>query len=130
MTYMGEPYYPAWLDNLADDVTLEGAALNGTARGAETVRSMAVTARGLYDDDPTYSYVGDYGDNGFIEEYTCNILGNPTKIVVTGARNNEGKTQALVVFHRPRSSLLAFSHAMYEKFKGTPIADHFLADKP
>ena len=130
MTYTGEPYIPAWLDNLADDVTLEGAALNGTARGAGTVRSMAVTARGLYDDDPTFSYVGDYGDNGFIEQYACNILGNPTKIVVMGARNDEGKTQALVVFHWPRSSLLAFSHAMYEKFKGTPIADHFLADKP
>jgi hypothetical protein len=24
--YMGKPYYPAWLDNLADDVTGEGAA--------------------------------------------------------------------------------------------------------
>ena len=30
MTYMGEPYYPLWLDNLADDVTLEGAAMNGS----------------------------------------------------------------------------------------------------
>jgi hypothetical protein len=25
-TYMGKPYYPAWLDNLADDVTGEGGA--------------------------------------------------------------------------------------------------------
>jgi len=43
MTYMGtgDPtrrrtdYYPEWLDNLADDVTLEAGALEGTARGAE-----------------------------------------------------------------------------------------------
>jgi hypothetical protein len=25
-TYLGKPYYPAWLDNLADDVTGEGPA--------------------------------------------------------------------------------------------------------
>ena len=42
MTYMGQPYYPKWLDNLADDVTLEGAAMEGTAQGAETVRSIVV----------------------------------------------------------------------------------------
>ena len=37
MTYMGSgdpgpqltDYYPAWLDNLADDVTLEGSAMDG-----------------------------------------------------------------------------------------------------
>jgi hypothetical protein len=33
-------YYPWWLDNLVDDVTLEGAAMNGTARGAEAVRAL------------------------------------------------------------------------------------------
>ena len=41
MTYMGSgdparrrtDYYPEWLDNLADDVTLEAGALEGTARG-------------------------------------------------------------------------------------------------
>jgi len=32
MTYMGKPYYPAWLDNLADDVTGEGAAWDGARR--------------------------------------------------------------------------------------------------
>jgi hypothetical protein len=45
MTYVGQPYYPKWLDNLADDVTLEGAAMEGTAQGAEAVRSTVVTAR-------------------------------------------------------------------------------------
>jgi hypothetical protein len=33
MTYMGHDYYPQWLDNLADDVTFEAAAMDGTARG-------------------------------------------------------------------------------------------------
>ncbi len=32
-------YYPAWLDNLADDVTLEGSAMDGFVQGPEAVRS-------------------------------------------------------------------------------------------
>jgi hypothetical protein len=28
-------YYPHWLDNLADDVILQGAVFNGELRGAE-----------------------------------------------------------------------------------------------
>jgi hypothetical protein len=28
-------YYPAWLDNLADDVTVEGSMLDGAAQGTE-----------------------------------------------------------------------------------------------
>jgi hypothetical protein len=61
VTYMGEPYYPMWLDNLAEDATLEGAAMEGTAHGAETVRSIVVTARTFYDDQE-FSYAGDFGD--------------------------------------------------------------------
>jgi hypothetical protein len=39
-------YYPAWLDNLADDATVEGSLLNGAVRGAKVVRSIVVTIRG------------------------------------------------------------------------------------
>ena len=42
-TYMGHDYYPQWLDNLAADVTLEAAAMDGTARGAANVRSIVIT---------------------------------------------------------------------------------------
>ena len=45
MTYLGKPYYPVWLDNLADEVTLEAAAMDGAAQGADAVRSVLVTAR-------------------------------------------------------------------------------------
>jgi len=129
LTYMGESYYPAWLDNLADDATLEGAAMSGTAHGAEAVRAIVVAARTLYENQ-AFSFAGDYGDNGFIEQYSCDILGHPTRVVVTVARNDEGKAQSLAVLHRPRQSVLVFSHAMYEKFKGTPIAELFLAEQP
>ena len=38
-TYMAKPYYPAWLDNLADDVTGEGGARDGAIEGAAAVHS-------------------------------------------------------------------------------------------
>ena len=31
---------PAWLDNLADDVSLEGSMMDGFVQGAEAVRSV------------------------------------------------------------------------------------------
>jgi hypothetical protein len=127
MTYMGAPYYPLWLDNLADDCTLEGAAMEGTARGAETVHSIVVTARSVYDEQ-TFSYAGPVGDNNFLEEYSCLITGAPTRVVVSVHRNAAGQTQELAVLHRPRSSVLLFSRLMGEKFAGTPTAAFFLTD--
>ena len=124
MTYMGQPYYPKWLDNLASDVSLEGAAMEGTAHGAEAVRSIVVTARTFYDDQ-LFSFAGDYGDNGFLEEYSCLIRGRPTRVIVSAHRNAAGQAQALAVLHRPRSSVLLFSRLMAEKFAGTPVAEYF-----
>jgi hypothetical protein len=127
VTYLGEPYYPVWLDNLAEDVTLEGAAMSGTARGADAVHSIVVAARTLYEDQ-VFSFAGPFGEDGFIEEYSCTILGEPTRVVVTVHRNEAGKTQSLAVLHRPRNSVLVFSRAMHRKFDGTPIAEFFLDD--
>jgi hypothetical protein len=42
-------YYPAWLDNLADDVSVEGSAMDGVVEGAEAIRNILVTIRSLYD---------------------------------------------------------------------------------
>ena len=129
MTSVGKPYYPWWLDNLADDVTGEGAFMEGVAQGAEAVRSIVLAARKIYERQE-FSFTGDYGDNGFIEEYTTPIQGKLTFVVVTVARNTAGKAQHIVVNHRPRNSLLLFSHLMHGKFAGTPLAEHFLADEP
>jgi len=38
-------YHPVWLDRLADDVTIEGSAMNGVAQGAEAVRSIVTCIR-------------------------------------------------------------------------------------
>jgi hypothetical protein len=125
MTYMGRPYFPWWLDNLADDVTGEGAAIQGALQGAEEVRKLVLDAREVYENQ-TLSFAGDYGDNGFIEEYTCLIRGEPTSAVATISRNAEGKAQRIVVNHRPRSSVLLFARLMGEKYAGTPMAKYFL----
>jgi len=123
-TYTGKPYYPWWLDNLADDVTGEGAFMEGVAHGAEAVRSIVVTARGIYEGQE-FSFVGNYGDNAFLELYTTHLQGKPTSVVVTVTRNAAGQAQGVVVNHRPRSSVLLFRRLMGEKFAGTPIAKLF-----
>jgi hypothetical protein len=122
-------YYPWWLDNLADDVTAEGAAMQGTLHGAEAVRKLVLDARELYEHQE-FDFTGDYGTNGFLEEYTCRIQGEPTSVVVTVSRNAAGKAQHLVVNHRPRSSVLLFARVMGRKYAGTPLAKYFIADEP
>ena len=129
MTFMGGPYYPWWLDNLADDVTGEGAFMRGAAQGAEAVRSITVTAREIYEDQE-FSFAGDYGDNGFLELYTAQVRGEPTSVVVTVTNNAAGQAQHVVVNHRPRSSVLLISRLLGEKFAGTPLAKYFLASEP
>jgi hypothetical protein len=124
----GSDYYPKWLDNLADDVTLEAPAMNGTVQGAEAVHSIVTKARELYEFQD-FHFTGDYGDSGFLEDYTSRVRGEPLNVIVSVTRNAAGKAQHIVVNHRPRSSLLLFSRLMHEKFAGTPIAEHFLADQ-
>jgi hypothetical protein len=121
---MGHDYYPQWLDNLADDVTFEAAAMDGTAHGAEDVRSIVLTAKELYENQE-FSYAGPCCDNGFLELYTTYVRGVPTSVVVVVIFNNAGQTQEIVVNHRPRSALLSFSRVMLEKFAGTPLAKHW-----
>ena len=132
-TYMGsgDPaltnYYPAWLDNLADDATVEGSLLDGAVQGAEAVRSIVVTIRSLYDRQE-HKFAGPYGDNGFLEDYIAQVRGEPIGCVVLIARNAAGQTQRVVASYRPRSSLLLLSRLLREKFAGTPYAEQFASE--
>jgi hypothetical protein len=121
-------YYPWWLGNLADDATGEGAAMQGVLHGAESVRKLVTDARKLYQNQQ-FQFTGDYGDNGFLEEYTCQIQGEPTSVVVTVKRNAAGKAQHLVVNHRPRSSVLLFARAMGKMYAGTPFEKYFISSE-
>jgi hypothetical protein len=124
MTYMGKEYYPVWLDDLADDVTLEAAAMDGAAHGAKDVGAILVVARQQYENQ-VFSYAGPCGDYGFVEDYTAEVRGVTTRVVVLVTYNAAGQTQRVVVNHRPRSALLSFSRLMLEKFGGTPLAKHW-----
>ena len=117
-------YYPLWLDNMADDVTVEGSMLDGAVQGAEAVRSIVLAIRSLYDRQE-HKFAGPYGDSGFLEDYVATVQGEPIGCVVLVTRNAAGKTQHVVASYRPRSSLLHFSRLLGEKFAGTSIAEHF-----
>ncbi|MDX2852937.1 hypothetical protein PV342_31695 [Streptomyces sp. PA03-3a] len=125
----GLSYYPWWLDRLAADVTGQGSFIDdGPIEGPEAVRSVVTAARELYEFQD-FTYTGDYGDNGFLEEYTTRVRGETLHVVVTVARNAAGECEKLVVNHRPRNAMLLFSREMHKKFAGTPLAGHFLADE-
>jgi hypothetical protein len=121
-------YYPSWLDNLADDVTIEGSAMDGVADGPEAVRTILVAIRTLYEYQE-FNFVGPVGDNGILEDYTAQVHGEPISCVVLVTRNAAGQTQHIVANYRPRSSLLLFSGLVGEKLAETPYAEHFAANE-
>ena len=133
MTYTesgGDPaladYYPAWLDNLADDVTLEGSMMDGFVQGAAAVRTVVVAIRTVYDYQ-AFHYAGPFGDNGWLEDYTDGVRGEPIGNITVVTRNAAGQAQHIVGNYRPRSTLLVLSRLLGEKLAATAYAEHFLA---
>ena len=89
-------YRPVWLNNLADDVAIEGSAMNGVAHGAEAVRSIVPYIRTLYDSQE-FNFAGPYGQNGFLEDYTAQVRGGgQIGNVVLVTRNAAGQAQHIV----------------------------------
>jgi hypothetical protein len=117
-------YYPKWLEHLADDVTVEGSAMDGVAHGVEAVRTILVTIRGVYETQ-VFNFVGPIGDNGLAEDYTAQVQGEPISCYVLITRNAEGQSAHIVANYRPRSSLLLLSRLVGAKLSGTPYAKHF-----
>jgi hypothetical protein len=136
MTYMGSgdadpqlaDYYPEWLDNLADDVTLEGSAMDGFVQGPEAVRAVLVSIRGLYDYQK-FNFAGPYGGNGWLEDYTAGVRSEPIGNVTVVTLNAAGQAQHIVGNYRPRSTLLLLSRLVGEHLAGTPYGEHFLASE-
>ena len=119
-------YYPVWLDNMADNATVEGSMLDGAIQGAEAVRSVVLAIRSFYDRQE-FKFAGPYSADGFLEDYVAEVRGESLGCVVLVTRNAAGQTQHVVASYRPRSSLLRFASLLSERFAGTPIADHFTA---
>ena len=122
-------YHPVWLDSLAADVTIEGSAMNGVVKGAETVRSIVTYIRTLYDSQK-FNFAGPYGENGFLEDYTAWVRGEPLGNVVLVTRNAAGQAQHIVASYRPRTTLLLVSRLVGEHFADTPYGEHFAASVP
>ena len=121
-------YFPAWLNDLAEDVTIEGSLLDGAAEGPEAVRTIVGAIRTLYEHQQ-FNFAGPYGDDGFLEDYTAQVSGEPIAAAVLVTRNAAGQTQHVAANYRPRSSLLLMSRLLGEKFAGTPYAEYFLASE-
>jgi hypothetical protein len=117
-------YRPVWLENLADDVTIEGSAMTGVAHGAEAVRSIVSTIRKRYDSQ-NFKFAGPYGDDGFLEDYTAWFQGEQIGNVVLVTRNDAGQAQHIVANYRPRDTLLHLSRLIGDDLAGTPYSEHF-----
>ena len=123
-------YRPVWVNNLADDVTIEGSAMNGVAQGAEAVRSIVTCIRALYGSQE-FSFAGPYGEDGFLEEYTAQVRGGEQiGNVVLVTRNAAGQAQHIVANYRPRISLLQLSRLIGEQLAGTAYGEHFATGAP
>ena len=122
-------YQPVWVASLADDVTIEGSAMNGVVQGAEAVRSIVTYIRTLYDDQE-FNFAGPYGENGFLEDYTARVRGEQLGNVVLVTRNAAGQAQHIVANYRPRTTLLLVSRLVGEHFSGTPYGEHFASSAP
>src|SRR5262245_55268883 len=92
-TYLGRPDaagrftdYPAWVDKLADDVTLEGSLQDGAVQGADAVRAIVVSIRSLYEHE-VFNFTGPWGDDRFIEDYTAHVGGESIGCVVMVTMN-------------------------------------------
>jgi hypothetical protein len=123
-------YQPVWVASLADDVTLEGSAMNGVVQGAEAVRSIVTSIRALYDSQE-FNFAGPYGENGFLEDYTAQVRGGgQIGNVVLVTRNAAGQAQHIVASYRPRTALLHLSRLIGEQLAGTPYSEHFATSAP
>jgi hypothetical protein len=119
-----DQYHPVWLDRLADDVTLEGSAMDGFVQGPEAVRSIVPYIRTLYDRQK-FNFAGPYGEDGFLEDYTAWVRGDPVGNVVLVTRDAHDRALHIVANYRPRSTLLLLSRLIGEHFAGTPYGEHF-----
>jgi hypothetical protein len=119
-----EEYQPVWITNLADDVTLEGSAMDGVVQGPDAVRSIVGFLRTLYDSQE-FRFAGPYGEDAFLEDYVAQVRGEQLGNVVLITRNAAGQAQHIVANYRPRTTLLLVSRLVGEHFADSPYGKHF-----
>ena len=98
--------------------------MDGVVQGAEAARTVLVYIRSLYDYQ-RFNFAGPYGENGFLEDYTARVRGEPIANVTLVTSNAVGQAQRIVGNYRPRSTLLLLSRLVGEHFAGTSYGEHF-----
>ena len=126
-TVAAAEYFPTWLNNLADDVTLEGSLMNGFVQGTEAIRAIVTTIRKIYERQE-FSFAGPFGENLFMENYTGWVQGEPIGCIVMVIRNAARQAQHIAANYRPLNTELLLSRLIKEYFDGNPLSEHF-ADK-
>ena len=117
-------YKLEWLNDVAEDATLEGSFMDGVVVGREGLVTVLSKIRGLYEEQ-IFDSVGPYGENGWIEEYVVHVEGETLGGVVLIKRDEAGQTQHVIAGYRPRTSVLYLSRRLREELAGTPYAEHF-----
>ena len=126
-TVTAAEYFPVWLNNLADDVTVEGSLMNGFVQGPEAVSAIVKCIRKIYERQE-FSFAGPFGENFFFENYTGWVQGEPIDCIVMVIRNGAGQAQHIAASYRPLNTVLLLSGLVGEYFAGSPLSEHF-ADK-
>ena len=127
-TVTASDYYPVWLNNLADDVTLEGTFILDFLQGPEAVRAVVNCIRKIYERQE-FSFAGPFGENLFFENYTGWVQGEPVGCIVMIIRNAAGQAQHIAASYRPLNTMLLLSRLVGEYFAGTPYSEHFADEK-
>ena len=126
-TVTAAEYFPVWLNNLADDVTLEGSLMYGVVQGPEAISAIVKCIRKIYERQQ-FSFAGPFGENLFFENYTGWVQGEPIGCIVMVTRNAAGQAQHIAASYRPLNTVLLLSRLVGEDLAGTPYSEHF-ADK-
>jgi hypothetical protein len=127
-TVTAAEYYPVWINNLADDVTLEGSLLNGFVQGPEAVLAIVTCIRKIYERQE-FSFAGPFGENVFFENYTGWVQGEPIGCIVMVIRNAAGQAQHIAANYRPLHTVLLLSRLVGEYLAGTPYSEYFAGQK-
>lgn len=118
----------AFGDTLAEDVTLEAAALMRPIRGrAEVTASM--TAASNYYRDLRFTHEATAGSRTYIEWEAVGASGVEFSGVTVLARNAGGLIEHVSISHRPLGAILEFSAEMARRTAGQVAPGHFRAEE-
>jgi hypothetical protein len=117
-------YFPAWLDNMADDVTLEGSLLEGAVQGPEAVRAVVLAIRNSYESQE-FRFAGPVGEHDWMEDYIGRAAGEAVGCVLLVTRDADGRARNIVAGYRPLGALLNLSRRVGATLAGTPYREFF-----